>query len=94
MTVAGGGAAIAKAENKIEFGVKCRRGSTAQPGWVPSYVFNAMGFDLNGGWDPSVLKVLDFCARTRAHAMSTLLVRTLLEFVCVLYKLSPTPSRL
>lgn len=62
----GGAAAIVAAERELKILARCRRGVAAKPEWEPAFAFHAEGFDLNGGWGPSMLRLLDFCAKSAA----------------------------
>jgi hypothetical protein len=39
------------------------QGAAVGPGWTPNFSFHPMGFNLNGAWGPSALRIVDFTSR-------------------------------
>jgi hypothetical protein len=66
------GPALGEARKRTLFAAKFAQAQVLAPNRVPDFAFLAMGFDLNGTWGPSSLRILDFTAALRYFSLRNL----------------------
>jgi hypothetical protein len=59
----GAGVAGSEERKRKEFTKKLERGAAVAPGLTADLSFHPIGFDLNGAWGPSALRIVDFTSR-------------------------------
>jgi hypothetical protein len=63
LTSPGAGAAGSEKRKRKEFIKKVRRDAAVAPDRTPDFSFQLMGFEFNGSWGPSALRITDFTSR-------------------------------
>jgi hypothetical protein len=53
------GPALGETRKLTQFAAKVSQAQLLAPDWMPDVAFHPMGFDLNGAWGPSSLRILD-----------------------------------
>jgi hypothetical protein len=53
------GPALGETRKRTQFAAKVSQAQVLAPDWMPDVAFHPMGFDLNGAWGPSSLRILD-----------------------------------
>jgi hypothetical protein len=56
------GPALGETRKRTRFAAKVAQAQLLAPDRMPDVAFHPMGFDLNGAWGPSSLRILDFTA--------------------------------
>jgi hypothetical protein len=62
LAVSSPGPALGETRKRTRFAAKVAPAQLLAPDWMPDVAFHPMGFNLNGAWGPSSLRILDFTA--------------------------------